>query len=124
AFLAEVLGTALLALVVFALMDERNRAAPAARLAPVFIGLTVSVLISVLAPLTQACFNPARDFAPRVFAYLNGWGEIALPGGAGNSYLTVYILAPILGATAGGGIYLTLLQPALPEPADAEKDKI
>src|SRR5262249_56861840 len=77
---AEVVGTMLLALVVFALIDERNQAAPAARLAPVFIGLAVAVLISVIAPLTQACLNPARDFGPRLFAYFAGWDSIAIPG--------------------------------------------
>ena len=61
-----------LALVVFALTDERNNTGPAARLAPVFIGLTVGVLIAVIAPLTQACFNPARDLGPRLFAALAG----------------------------------------------------
>ena len=59
----EVLGTLLLALAVFALTDEHNPQAPAARLAPVFIGLTVAILISVLAPLTQACFNPGAILA-------------------------------------------------------------
>jgi glycerol uptake facilitator protein len=115
AFGAEVLGTLLLALVVFALTDERNAAAPLARLAPAFIGLTVAVLISVIAPLTQACFNPARDFGPRLFAYGAGWGEIAIPGPRGG-FFTVYILAPTLGAILGGGLYLGLLRPALPAP--------
>jgi glycerol uptake facilitator protein len=115
AFAAEVLGTLLLALAVFALTDERNAAAPAARLAPVFIGLTVAVLISVIAPLTQACFNPARDFGPRLFAFLAGWGSIAIPGPRGG-FFTVYILAPTLGAVAGAGLYLRLLRPALPAP--------
>src|SRR5439155_3291930 len=80
AFAMEVLGTLILALAVFALTDERNQAAPQSRLAPVFIGLTVAILISVIAPLTQACFNPARDFGPRLFAYLAGWGSVAIPG--------------------------------------------
>jgi glycerol uptake facilitator protein len=114
AFAAEVLGTLLLALVVFALIDERNSAAPAARLAPVFIGLTVAILISVIAPLTQACLNPARDFGPRLVAWAAGWGEVALPGPRGSGFFTVYILAPILGAVAGGGLYVRVLQPALP----------
>jgi glycerol uptake facilitator protein len=111
AFGAEVLGTAVLALLVFALTDERNCAAPLARLSPVFIGLTVASLISIIAPLTQACFNPARDFGPRLFAYFAGWGEIALPGTSDLSWLTVYIVAPCVGAIVGAGIYQLLLRP-------------
>ena len=80
AFLAEALGTLILALAVFALTDARNHGGPGGRLTPVFIGLTVSALISVIAPLTQACFNPARDFGPRLFAYWAGWGKIAMAG--------------------------------------------
>jgi glycerol uptake facilitator protein len=114
AFTAETLGTLVLALVVFAVMDPRNIAAPTSRLGPVFIGLTVAALIAVIAPLTQACFNPARDFGPRVFAALAGWGEIALPGPRGMGTFTVYLIAPILGAILGGGFYRYLIQPALP----------
>jgi glycerol uptake facilitator len=115
AFVAELLGTLILALVVFALTDGRNHAAPAGRLAPVFIGLTVAVLIAVLAPLTQACFNPARDFGPRLFAALAGWGPIALPGPRGTGFLTVYLVAPVIGALLGGGLYERILRPSLPE---------
>lgn len=115
AFFAEVLGTLFLALVVFAVTDERNFAAPTGRLAPVFIGLDVAILISVLAPLTQACFNPARDFGPRLFAYFAGWGTIAIPG-RGTGFLTVYVLAPLLGAILGGGLYIRLVRPFLLDP--------
>jgi glycerol uptake facilitator protein len=110
AFLAEFLGTLVLALVVFAVTDDRNSAAPPPALAPVFIGLTVAALISVIAPLTQACFNPARDFGPRLFAFLAGWGSVALPGTRGAGFLTVYILAPILGAITGSGLYTRVLR--------------
>jgi glycerol uptake facilitator protein len=109
AFFAEALGTMLLAMVVFAVTDSRNRSAPSSQLAPVFIGLTVACLISVIAPLTQACFNPARDFGPRLFASLAGWGSIALPGPDGWSWLTVYILAPIAGAVLGGALHELLI---------------
>jgi glycerol uptake facilitator protein len=110
AFFAELLGTLVLAMVVYAVSDEHNSGAPPARLAPVFIGLTVSGLISVIAPLTQACFNPARDFGPRLFAFLAGWGSIALPGTRGTGFLTVYIIAPILGAIIGSGLYIHVLR--------------
>lgn len=112
AFLAELIGTLILAFVVFALTDERNRGQPAAGQAPIFIGLTVSALISVIAPLTQACFNPARDFGPRLFARFAGWGDVALPGQDEWSWLTVYIVAPIFGAAVGGGIYEFVIRPA------------
>jgi glycerol uptake facilitator protein len=111
AFLAEMLGTLILATVVFAVTDARNREGPG-RLAPVFIGLTVSALISFIAPLTQACFNPARDFGPRLFAFLVGWGEIALPGPSSTGFFTVYIIAPVVGALLGAHLYDLALRPA------------
>lgn len=114
ACLAEVIGTAILALVVVAVTEPRNTLGPKI-MAPVFIGLTVTALICVLAPLTQACFNPARDFGPRLFAYFAGWGTIALPGPRGSGFLTVYILSPLVGATLGMGIYRHAIRPGLPK---------
>jgi glycerol uptake facilitator protein len=112
AFIAEVLCTAVLALVVFAVSDGRNKGAPIGYLAPLVVGLTVACLISIIAPLTQCCLNPARDFGPRLFTYIAGWGSAALPGPNGHGVFTVYILAPVLGAVAGGGIYDFVLRPA------------
>jgi glycerol uptake facilitator protein len=100
--------------VVFAATDSRNPGAPVSSNAPVFIGLTVSVLISVIAPLTQACFNPARDFGPRLFASMAGWGTIALPGLNDLNWLWVYIVAPTAGAIVGAGFYDFLIRPAHP----------
>jgi glycerol uptake facilitator protein len=114
AFLAEFVGTLILALAVFAFTDPRNTGGPPAGMAPVFIGLTVAILISVIAPLTQACFNPARDFGPRLFAYLAGWKGVAIPGPNGLHFLSVYIAAPVLGAVAGGAVYGWLRPPAPP----------
>ena len=114
AWFAEFVGTAILAIVVFSLTDLRNSGRPQSNLAPVFIGLTVSALISVLAPLTQAGFNPARDFGPRLFAYLAGWGQVAIPGLSDPSWITVYIVAPIIGAVAGGGFHQWVLRPTGP----------
>ncbi len=116
AFLAEVLGTMILAFVVFAVTDSRNAGAPPGGNAPIFIGLTVSVLISVIAPLTQACFNPARDFGPRMFAYFAGWGSVAWPGFSNLGWLTVYILAPVFGAVLGGGLYDFAVCPSNTKP--------
>ena len=103
AFGAEVVGTAVLLLVIFCVTDERNKARPQI-LAAATIGLTVTLLISLLGPLTMACFNPARDFAPRVFSVLAGWGKVPFEAN-GMGWLTVYIIAPLLGGLLGGGVY-------------------
>ncbi len=104
AILAEVLGTAILAFVVVGVTDPKNDGSPG-QLAPAIIGMTVAVLICVIAPITQACFNPARDYGPRLFAFIAGWKEAAIPGPNGWNILTVYLLAPICGSVLGMGLY-------------------
>lgn len=107
---AEMVGTALLVFFVFALTDARNAGRPDGTLAALFIGLTVSILIAVIAPITQAGFNPARDFGPRIFAWLAGWGGIAIPGPRGG-FFVVYILSPIIGGLIGGVLHDRVLRP-------------
>lgn len=65
---------------------------------PFLIGTTVSLIICLIAPYTQAGLNPARDFGPRVLAYFAGWGNGAFPTAVGG-FFTVYILGPILGSS-------------------------
>lgn len=66
---------------------------------PVFIGLLVTCLILIIAPYTQAGFNPARDFSPRLIAYLMGWGKYAFTA-ENLGFLYVYIIGPIIGAVS------------------------
>ncbi len=103
AFIAEVVGTAMLAFIVGAVTSEKNFARPPAGFAAVAIGIGVAAIISVVAPLTQAALNPARDFGPRLVSYFLGWGEIAIPGPR-DGWLVVYILGPLVGGVIGGGI--------------------
>jgi glycerol uptake facilitator protein len=103
AFVAELVGTAMLALLIAAITHPRNEGRPAPASAAVMIGLSVAAIISVIAPLTQAGLNPARDLGPRLVSYYLGWGDIAIPGPRGG-WLTVYVVAPMLGALIGGGI--------------------
>jgi glycerol uptake facilitator protein len=113
AMLAEFIGTAFLAFFVFSLTDERNDGRPEGTSVAIYIGLAVSIIICVIAPLTQCGLNPARDFGPRLFAWFAGWGEMAIPGPRGG-FLWVYILAPIVGAVVGGLAYDLALHPSLP----------
>ena len=107
AFMAELIGTAMLAFLVFAVTSPRNPGRPPSAAAAVVIGVGVAAIISVVAPLTQAALNPARDFGPRAVSWFLGWGDIAIPGPRGG-FFTVYILAPVTGAIIGAGAYKAL----------------
>lgn len=107
AFIAEMVGTALLAFLVGTVTSDRNPAKPSPAMAAVIIGLGVAAIISVVAPLTQAGLNPARDFGPRLVSFFLGWGDIAIPGPRGGWFI-VYIAAPVLGALIGGGLFRAL----------------
>jgi glycerol uptake facilitator-like aquaporin len=92
-----------LAFVIFSLTHPKNDASKNNVYIPPLIGATVGGLIAVIAPLTQAGFNPARDFGPRIIAWLAGWKAIAFQG------WWVYVIAPIVGAPIGAFVADKLL---------------
>ena len=112
AMAVEGIGTFLLVFMIFSLTEGCNLGRPHDHLAPLFIGLTVTSLICLLAPLTQAGFNPARDLSPRLVAVLCGWGEAALPDGLGG-FFWVYVLGPVLGALAAGLFFTKVIEPLM-----------
>ncbi len=116
AFIAEIVGTGVMAFVIAAVIHPYNDARPNFPIAAVVIGVCVAAIISVLGPITMGCMNPARDFGPRLAAFFLGWGNIAIPGPRGGFFI-VYILGPMVGAVVGAGLY-KLLATRLPKPAN------
>lgn len=100
AFLAELVGTALLALVIFSITDRQSNNLPE-WLIPFIIGITLTVLISLFAPVSMGGFNPARDLAPRILSSIAGWKSIPFSTN-GLGWLIVYIAGPISGGLLGG----------------------
>jgi glycerol uptake facilitator protein len=113
AFYVEALGTAILVLVILCTTDSRNPSRPGL-LTAATIGLTITLLISLFAPLTMAGFDPARDLAPRLFSALAGWGPVVFTTN-GSGWLTVYVLGPIVGGQAGAIIYRLFFRAAYAE---------
>ena len=109
---AEALGTFLLLLMIFALTEGCNVGRPDDALAPLFIGLTVTSIIGLIAPLTQAGLNPARDFGPRMVALIFGWGSASFPDKTGGFFL-VYILGPVVGALLAALFFVKIIEPAM-----------
>ena len=122
---AEAFGTFLLVLMIFALTEGCNVGRPDDALAPVFVGLTVTSIICLIAPLTQAGLNPARDLGPRLVAWLMGWGDAAFPDRVGG-FFHVYVLSPLLGGAVASLFFVRVLEPAMKHPSgrcDCETDK-
>ncbi|MDR2938532.1 MAG: aquaporin family protein [Prevotellaceae bacterium] len=107
---AEAFGTFLLVMLIFALTEGCNVGRPSDTMAPVFIGLTVTSIICLVAPLTQAGLNPARDFGPRIVAWIMGWGSAAFPDSSGG-FFWVYILAPIVGGVVAALFWQYVVEP-------------
>ena len=109
AFVAEGLGTFLLVIIIFLLTDKNIKSKPNQNIVPIFIGLTVSLIICIIAPLTQAGINPARDFAPRLFSMIAGWGDRAYPD-KHYGFITVYILGPLTGGALASILFSVILK--------------
>ncbi|MFA6173328.1 MAG: MIP/aquaporin family protein [Kiritimatiellales bacterium] len=123
AFSAEAAGTFLLVLMIFALTEGCNVGRPNHELAPLFIGLTVASIICLLAPLTQAGLNPARDLAPRLFAWFSGWGDAAFPDRCGG-FVIIYVLGPVFGGALASLIFIRVLEPLMATDKDACNCKV
>ena len=108
----EAFGTFLLILMIFALTEGCNVGRPHDAMAPLFIGLTVSSIICLVAPLTQAGLNPARDFGPRMVAWIFGWKSAAFPDQSGGFFL-VYILGPLVGAMLASLFFVFAFEPTM-----------
>lgn len=98
----QIVGTALLMAGVLALTDQRN-AAPPAWLAAPLVGLLVVAIGVAFGFNAGYAINPARDFGPRLFTAVAGWGGAVFS--AGHGWWWVPIAGPLAGGVAGGFLY-------------------
>src|SRR5919198_1325505 len=101
-FIDQIVGTAFLVMFVFALTDRLNLP-PGVNLAPLLIGLAVAAIGMSFGANAGYAINPARDFGPRMVAWLAGWGRVALPGI--HNYVWVPIVGPLVGGMIGAVVY-------------------
>ena len=111
AMAVEGVGTGILVLVIFALVDRRNTSLPLNYLAPVLIGLTGGAAHQYTCGSNAGRWDPARDFGPRVVSFFEGWGEMAIPGPSGGFW--AYIAGPLVGGPVRAAVYEFLLRPAV-----------
>ncbi|EPD62887.1 aquaporin family protein [Streptomyces sp. 7R016] len=113
----QIIGTAILVLVIFAITDLLNTP-PGANLAPLIIGFLVVAIGMAWGTDAGYAINPARDFGPRLASYITGYGT-AWRDQYGNLYFWVPIVGPLIGGVVGAALYRLFISKFLPV-AEAE----
>jgi glycerol uptake facilitator protein len=127
-FADQVVGTAFLVGFIFAITDEFN-APVKGNLAPLIVGFIVVAIGLSYGANAGYAINPARDFGPRMWALIAGWGKVAFPGDYGNvsAYFWIPIIGPLVGAAVGALVYdlgirnVLIARGATPEPQVEER---
>jgi glycerol uptake facilitator protein len=118
AFRDQVIGTAILLILILAITDVLNNP-PRANLGPFIIGLVVVAIGMAFGTDAGYAINPARDFGPRLASYITGYST-AWRDQWGNLYFWVPIAGPLVGGLVGGVAYKLFvgryLPGAAPEP--------
>jgi glycerol uptake facilitator protein len=110
----QIIGTAILLLVIMALTDVLNTA-PKANLGALLTGLLVVAIGMAFGTDAGYAINPARDFGPRLASYLTGYGG-AWRDQYGDLYFWVPIVGPLIGGLLGAGLYRLVIAPYLLQP--------
>jgi glycerol uptake facilitator protein len=108
----EIIITAILVMCILGIVEDRVPSA--ANLAPIAIGFVVAALVGLFSPIEMASLNPARDFGPRVWAVIIGYGSNAIPGMNFNIWVTTGM--PLIGGPLGAWIYDMFVHQHLPAP--------
>jgi glycerol uptake facilitator protein len=115
-YYAEIIGTFVLVLGVYAIVDNIRNVGPGANMWPLMVGFLVLAIGLSLGGPTGYAINPARDFGPRLYASLFT-GDT---GAFGNAYFLVPIIGPLIGGPLGALFYDFGIKPFLPAPAEPE----
>ncbi|XP_058474741.1 aquaporin-10b [Solea solea] len=113
----QVIGTAALLLCILALGDRRNNPLPDG-FQPVLVGAVVLVIGISMGSNSGYAINPARDFGPRLFTFVAGWGVDVFTAGGG--WWWVPIVAPCVGGLLGTLIYELMIEVHHPPLAPPE----
>jgi glycerol uptake facilitator protein len=113
AFTDQMIGTAILVAVIFALTSAVNNP-PLANIGPLVIGLLVVAIGLGWGANAGYAINPARDFGPRLASFITGYHDAWYSANGPELYFWVPIVAPIIGGLIGGGLFVFCIERFLP----------
>ena len=113
AFTDQMIGTAILVAVIFALTSAVNNP-PLANTGPLIIGLLVVAIGLGWGANAGYAINPARDFGPRLASFITGYQDAWFSANGPELYFWVPIVAPIIGGLIGGALFVFCIERFLP----------
>ncbi|XP_030048735.1 aquaporin-3 [Microcaecilia unicolor] len=121
-FFDQFIGTAALVVCVLAIIDPYNNPVPRG-LEAFTVGFVVLVIGLSMGFNSGYAVNPARDFGPRLFTAIAGWGTEVFS--AGDQWWWVPIVSPLLGAVAGILVYQLMVGFHFePPPQSTEQENV
>src|SRR5256714_1126357 len=116
----EILITAILVITVLGIIEDRMPSA--ANVAPLAIGIVVAALVGLFAPIEMASLNPARDFGPRIWMLLVGYGSKPIPRPKLNNWVPAPV--PVRGGRPGARVYDFVVHQHLPVPVGPDAPEL
>ncbi|XP_040582079.1 aquaporin-9 [Lepeophtheirus salmonis] len=103
----QILATALLIIIILAVTDDKNMKIISS-LVPISIGLGLTAIHLSFGVNAGTAINPARDFAPRLFTFIVGYGSG--PFVAGKHFFWIPWILPHVGGVLGALIYEYMIE--------------
>jgi glycerol uptake facilitator protein len=113
AFCDQMIGTAILVAVIFALTSAVNNP-PLSNMGPLIIGFLVVAIGLGWGANAGYAINPARDFGPRLASWLTGYQDAWFSANGPELYFWLPIIAPLIGGLIGGGLFVFCIERFLP----------
>jgi MIP family channel proteins len=101
-FFDQFFSTSLFIIAILAITDKNNTVI-SHELVSILIGASLVIIGTSFGFNCGFAVNPARDFAPRIFTAMFGWGSKTFS--AANGFFWIPVFAPFLGSAFGTGLY-------------------
>ncbi|XP_054754341.2 aquaporin-9-like [Lytechinus pictus] len=118
----QLVGTALLVGGIFAIFDKQN-IKPAFGLEPIAVGLLLLVVNISYGYNAGAAVNPARDFSPRLFTAVVGYGDDIWLTASGDEFWWIPLFIPFIGGPIGAWLYYITIE-VHHRPAEKENESL
>ena len=108
----QFISSMLFVMSVLAICDDRNTKVPGT-IKAVLVGLVLLIIGTAFGFNCGFPINPARDFAPRMFCLIFGWGTQVFT--AGNYFFWIPVVMPMVGSVFGTIVYQLFIANHLPK---------